>query len=151
MQDVLRRVDVAVGRVAAVGAPMHPHRQSLGGIAPARAALLTGAAWIHLDLLSASTRSLARNDRSELSPPGVVYVLGQHPAGQALDVQILHRDKVVFLDQCLRRLEVKVLAHALHLEVFLGQNLARFAASLRAALLPRHPPLRALQLEPGPP
>jgi len=53
---------------------------------------------VHPDQPSTGAFSLVVDLGKELSPTGVVDRLGQHPAGQPLDVQVLYRNQVVGVD-----------------------------------------------------
>ena len=88
--------------------------QSLGDIRVAPAAFLRRAARIHPKELAPGTFGLGFEDRGELRPRGVVYLLGKTHARQPFDVEILHGDRIEALDDVERCLVLEVEANALH-------------------------------------
>ena len=60
---------------------------------------LTGAGRVYLDQFSPSFFRFVRELGKETAPSGVINRLGQHPASQSLDIQILDRNQVVVVDQ----------------------------------------------------
>lgn len=85
-------VVIAIQHESAVRTRMDANAERLRHELTATAAQLRCTARIHLDVLATGALSLAREYRDELRPPGVVNVLGQHPASQPFDVEVLHRD-----------------------------------------------------------
>jgi len=86
---------------------MHPHVQTLADRRATRTALLRRPGCIDTEQLSTGAFSLVREDRDERRPAGVLDLLGQHTAGQALDVEIFNGVGVVRLDDRLGRFVVE--------------------------------------------
>ena len=101
-------------------------------------AFLRRVARTHSDHLTASTLSLAAQDRQKRAPRGVQNALCQSTARQRPDVQVFHDDGRISIRILLRGLEMKVAALALEKRCV--------CATLHAILRPRRlPVLRALK------
>ena len=96
---------------------MRPNRQRFFNQRAARAACLGCVARIDSDHLTASTRSLVRQDVQKRAPRSVQNALCQSTTRQRADVQIFNNDQPVGIRIPLRGLEMQVAALALNLQV----------------------------------
>ncbi len=127
-------VDVAVQNEPAMRARVDADVQSLRDLLAASAAFLRRATRVHPKELAPGTFGLGSEDRGELSPRGVVHLLGEAHARQALGVEVFHCDRIEALDDAERGLVLEVEAHPPHSVVLLGQEHDGFATSPTASL-----------------
>ena len=95
-------VDVAVQNEPAMRARVDADVQSLRDLLAASAAFLRRATRVHPKELAPGTFGLGSEDRGELSPRGVVHLLGEAHARQALGVEVFHCDRIEALDDAER-------------------------------------------------
>lgn len=97
-QDIQRRVVIAIQHHSAV-TPMGALLERLGNDHAAGRTCLTRVPGIDLHQHASSLLSFLGEQRGEGRPPGVVYVSGQHPSGEAFDVEVFDSDQVVLADK----------------------------------------------------
>jgi len=85
-----------------------PVSERLGGDRATFWAGLGGPSWIDQPDVDTGAFSLVSDMLEELGPRGVVDGLGEHPAGQADDIELLHRDVREAIDEPQRQLVRKV-------------------------------------------
>jgi hypothetical protein len=126
---------------------MLPCRKSLSDSMTALRAILRRVGRIHFDYLATGAFSLARQNRSELTPSGVTDALGEavisdHPS----HVQTFDGDYVELAHDVKRRLVVEVRALAGNLLMLLCQEFDRLAPAVASLIrTARYPTLRGLQ------
>jgi hypothetical protein len=98
-KDVFGCVFVSVKNESACGARMNANVELLGNDGSASAAALGSAAWIHSDELAAGAFSLARENRDELCPRGVVNLFGEHAGRKTADVEVLDGNALESFDK----------------------------------------------------
>src|SRR5215469_4925033 len=91
MQHDTSRGDISVENASAVAAVL-PLTERLGCDRAAFLAGLGRPSWVDQPDVDTGAFSLVSDMLDELRSRGVVYGLGEHPAGQAEDIQVLHRD-----------------------------------------------------------
>src|SRR6266699_4012858 len=97
-QDIQRGVQVSTDAQAA-GTAMPALAEGLGDLLAAARTGLRCAGGIHLDQRPTSFCRFVGHDRDELAPASVVNGLGQHRAGQPLEVQVFDGDQPMRLHQ----------------------------------------------------
>ena len=98
MQHDTSRGDIAIENATAVAAVLSLSER-LGCDRAAFWAGLGGPSWIDQADVDTGAFSLVSDMLDELGPRGVVDRRGQHPAGQADDIQVLHRDVREAIDE----------------------------------------------------
>lgn len=98
---------ISTSRQSARGAAMPSIRKGLRHSLPAQARL-TRSAWVHLHQHSPSAFCLVREKIDELGPPCITNGLRQHPASEALHVQIFDRDQSVLIDEISGQLVLEI-------------------------------------------
>ena len=105
-------------------------------------ARLARTARVNLDELAPGTFSLVRKFAQEVSPSGIIDGLGQHTAGQSLDVQVFDNNHTVVVDQHTAELVLEIGSLVLNMRVLPLQHGNGFPATVRPLVLaPSHPPL----------
>jgi hypothetical protein len=119
----------------------------LKGLGHARSAetRLTGSARVNLDELATGACSLVRDESQKLRPPCIVDRLGQHPAGQPLDVQIFHRNQAETVDDLARFLVNKIRSLIANLNIRPLKKSHCFASAVATLFAPCHFALAASQ------
>ena len=107
MQHDTSRGDIPVENASALAAALSLSER-LGCDRAAFRAGLGRPSWIDQADVDTGAFSLVSDMLDELRPRGVVYRLGEHPAGQAADIEVLHRDVREAIDQPPRQLVRKV-------------------------------------------
>src|SRR6266700_161347 len=143
-QDVQRGIQVSTDAQAA-GTAMPALAEGLGDLLAADRTGLRCAGRIHLDQRPTSFRRFVGHDRDELAPASIVNGLGQHRAGQPLDVQIFDGDQPVRLNQRVRRLVMEVTPLIGDVAMHPRYCLACFQSPPRALLASRELPLGQAQ------
>jgi hypothetical protein len=108
--------------------------EALANLLSAVAAPLGCPTWIHPMKLAAGAFSLARKDRSELCPRGIVYVLGEHAAREPFDVEVFDGNGVEAAHDVERRLMMKVEPCPAYAVVLGGDDAHALATNVRPSL-----------------
>jgi hypothetical protein len=119
--DIDGRIGVAVFDEPAMRAVVNANAEALASHGATAAAFLGRASRIHSEELSRGAFSLRFEDLSELSPRGVVHLLGQARSREAVDVEVFDCDGVEATDNGDRRLVMEVESRATNAIVLLRQ------------------------------
>jgi hypothetical protein len=128
---------------AAARAVVHAFGERLLGDSTAVRTFLGSATRIDCFHKTTSICSFVIRERDDLTPRGIVDVLGEHPSRQAFDVEIFEGDPAKTGDQIAGNLVAEVPALGRDMSLKLGERGAAFAADFGAALAPRERPLSA--------
>ena len=140
-----RSGNIPVENTAAVAA-VYPVGQLLPRDDPALGARLGSSARIDIDEFAAGAFSLVAKHRDELSPRGIVDMLGQHPCGQALNVEIFDRDTAEGVDNFTALLVQKIAPAISDARLHPGDRSLALAPHPRATLAAGERPLQYPQL-----
>lgn len=143
--NIASGVEVAIHDIPAVRAVVDAYVQALANLRAAVATALTGAAWIHPIEFAAGAFSLARENRGELCPRGIVNVLGEPSARQAFDTEVFDRNGVEAEHDVECRLVMKIESRAPDAVVHPGHEAHLLSPAVRAALAPRELALLAAE------
>lgn len=115
--------------------------QTFGNSRSAQAGL-RGATGVYLNEFAPGALSLVRKHVQEISPSGIMYLFGQHSAGQSFDIQIFDNYCPVVANNLRRNFVMKVTALTLHMIVDALKRLYSFAAAIRVFIFAAsEPPL----------
>jgi hypothetical protein len=142
MQDDARRGNIPIENAAAFTAV-----RSLGqGLGRNRFALGTGlgcSAWINQRDDATGPCCLVADVLNDLIPPGVVNRLGEHPARQSCDIEILKRDVCEAVDQRPRELMREIPAPTRHTGMQAGHAALGLSLAVAVSLFASHRALGA--------
>lgn len=127
-----RRSNVPVQRAAAFAAVLSD-RERFNGDDPALGARLGSSSRIDHHDLTASVCSFVGDQSSQLSPRGVVHMLRQHSASEALNVQIFNRNTPEAVDELAALFVQEVSAARRNVRLMLSDCRLALAPDLRAA------------------
>lgn len=128
-----RRSNVTVENASAITA-VCALGQRLDCDSPAFRARLGSSARIDKLDLTASIRSFVGDQRDELSPRGVVHILGEHSSRKAFDIEVFERDASETVDELTAFFMQEVAAGVAGVGLKLGHGGTALATHLRSAL-----------------